>query len=206
MSQQQQQKPPEDPGAAASVDAPNAAPGGADAPDVSRQIAALTEAVNQLVRAQHPQRQSPQRPSDPPEAAATAARERYVREHLGDLPEVYRRQMPDVGDLRELADAEAAIRRQFREDLRATFAGAAAGPPDVGGDIAGAGGHAVVGAAVDPARLSPEQQIALGLRGAAPVGPARPEGAPPARPRGAGGAPPREADAAEQGGAPAGAD
>jgi hypothetical protein len=198
MSQQQQQKPLESSGTNVPGDAPGA--GANDAPDVSRQIAALTEAVNQLVRAQQPRQGAPDAPAAPADAAASAARERYVREHLGDLPEAYRRQMPQSADARQLADAEASIRRQFREDLRTTFAGASS-PQDVGGDIAPAGGHPVVGS-VDAARLSPVQQIALGLRGVTPVGPGRPDVI---RARG-GGTPPGDVDAVEHATVPAGAD
>lgn len=160
------------------------APGAA--PDVSQQIAALTEAVNQLVRSQKPHALSQEQPAPataseaPGGPVAAQARERYVRDHLADLPEAYRRQMPEASDERQLAEAEQSIRRQFREDLRATLGGAGAGTDtgtggafDMGGAIAGGRGAAAAGA--DYARLSPVQQIALGLRDARPVGLAQPE-------------------------------
>ena len=77
-------------------------------PDVSRQIAELTSAVNRLVRAQQAQTQRPASPAD-----------------------------------------------------------ALGASPDIGGDLPG--GEPLV-AAIDHAKLSPLQQITLGLRGVAPVG------------------------------------
>jgi hypothetical protein len=89
------------------------APG--NAPDVSRQIAELTAAVNQLVQAQ--------------------------------------KQHPNPHDQRVAPASSIAV------------------APDVGGEIPG--GEALL-PGVDYSKLSPLQQITLGLRDAKPVGPARP--------------------------------
>jgi hypothetical protein len=94
---------PESPGAAPPVAAP---------PDVSQQIAQLTDAVNRLVQAQ----QAPRTQQEQPNASSG----------------------------------------------------------DIGGDLPGG---APLLPAVDVARLSPVQQIALGLRDAKPVGPAHPRAA-----------------------------
>ena len=102
------------PGAAQAAPAPAPAPSPApDAarpapPDVSRQIAELTSAVNRLVQAQQAQTQ---RPASPPDARGAS--------------------------------------------------------PEIGGDLPG--GEPLV-AAIDHAKLSPLQQITLGLRGVTPVG------------------------------------
>jgi hypothetical protein len=120
--------------------------------------------------------------------AASAARDAYARDHLADLPDAYRRLLPAGGDPAALASAEQAIRRQFRDDLRAVARGGGTGgaggggmanPPgdpaarpdryrqdvfaDVGGDDDAVGRPPA--AAVDYAKLSPLQQIAVGLRG-----------------------------------------
>lgn len=85
----------------------------------------------------------------------SAARERWVRERMADLPEAYRRQLPETDDPAALAQAEQALRQQYRDDFRI------AGPPtpSIGGDAGGA----APGEAVDYSRLSPLQQIGLGL-------------------------------------------
>ena len=173
-------QPNESPGARAPVDAnpPTPPPASAPAPaDVSRHIAELTNAVNQLLAAQRQQPAAAHAPS-PSHSVTGEARDRYVREHLADLPEAYRRQMPEAADERQLAEAEQAIRRQFRGDLRAALgAGGAAhdASVNVGGEIQGGRGPAAAAAAVEHGRLSGVQQIALGLRDAKPVGPAHPE-------------------------------
>lgn len=169
-------EPNESPGTRAPADANPPAPAPA-APDMSRQIAELTDAVNQLLAAQRQQQAPAPAPAPDRSAAVTDARDRYVREHLADLPEAYRRQMPEASDERQLAEAEQAIRRQFRGDLRAALgAGAAADAgADVGGEIQGGRGPAAAAAAVEHGRLSGVQQIALGLRDAKPIGPAHPE-------------------------------
>lgn len=96
-------------------------------------------------------------------AQQSAAREAYVRQHLADLPEAYRRQMPDTADVAALADAEQTLRRQYRDDLRSVrkLSGEPAGT--VGGDHSGGQPPA---AAIDYGKLSPMQQIALGLKSA----------------------------------------
>ena len=98
------------PGAAQAAPATSPAPSPAPAapPDVSRQIADLTDAVNRLVQAQQAQTQ----------------------------------RMPSPPDARDVS-------------------------ADIGGDLPG--GEPLV-AAIDHARLSPLQQITLGLRGVTPVG------------------------------------
>jgi hypothetical protein len=140
-------------------------------------------------------------------ARRSEARQRYVREHLADLPEAYRRQVPETDDPAALAVAEREVRRRYREDFRdalgrfahlsgggggedapggpgdrddetAAFTGFR-GAGDVGGDAAGLGGQRP-GAAVDWSKLSPLQQITMGLRDARPQGPparARSDGA-----------------------------
>src|SRR5206468_12924239 len=97
----------------------------------------------------------------------TDGRDRYVRQKMSDLPDAYRRLMPQTDDTTALATAERDVRRQFREDLRAIGADPAGG--DVAGEpVANAGQRP--GAAVDYSTLSPLQQIALGLRDARPAG------------------------------------
>ena len=56
-------------------------------------------------------------------AAQTATRDGYIKQYLADLPEAYRRLMPDTADAAALADAEQKIRRQFRDDLRSVRQG-----------------------------------------------------------------------------------
>ena len=73
---------------------------------------------------------------------------------------------------RQIADLTAAVNRlveaQQQQTQRTGSPGAAPGPsPDIGGDLPG--GEPLV-AAIDHAKLSPLQQIALGLRGVTPVG------------------------------------
>lgn len=175
--------PTESPGGT-NVPAPDpSAPPTAATPDISRQIADLTDAVNQVLAAQRQQPASSGAADAAPAAAARAARERYVRDHMSDLPEAYRRQMPDAAaDEQQLAEAEQEIRRQFRGDLRTALSAggataddaSASAAPDVGGEIPGGRGPAAAAATLDYARLSPVQQIALGLRDARPVGPAHP--------------------------------
>jgi hypothetical protein len=102
----------------------------------------------------------------------TAARDRYVRERMADLPDAYRRLMPDADDRAELAAAEADVRRRFRDDFRAASPATAGqatgstGPADVSGDVPGGRRPA---AAIDYSRLSPLQQITVGLRDARPA-------------------------------------
>lgn len=168
-------EPNESPGARAPAD-PNPAAPAPKTPDMSRQITELTDAVNQLLAAQRQQAPAPA-PAPDRSAAVTDARDRYVREHLADLPEAYRRQMPEVVDERQLAEAEQAIRRQFRGDLRAALGAGAAGNAgaQIGGEVPGGRGPAAAAAALEHARLSAVQQIALGLRDSKPVGLAHPE-------------------------------
>ena len=90
---------------------------------------------------------------------------------MADLPEAYRRQMPETDGEAALGDAERRVRKQFREDFRA----AGGDSPEVTGQHAGGRRP---GAAVDYSDLSPLQQIALGLKDAKP-----PEGAGRARGR-----------------------
>ncbi|QOV87412.1 hypothetical protein [Humisphaera borealis] len=111
-------------------------------------------------------------------AARSIARDEYLRQHLSDLPEAYRRLMPKTADDATLADAEQKVRRQFRDDLRSAGQGgrspatqpAAPSAPDVGFDPpedffgTDPGGQSPA-AAIDYSKLSPMQQIALGLRG-----------------------------------------
>ncbi len=107
-------QPIENPGTAVPGNAPtsNVAPVSGASPDVARQIADLTDAVNRLVQAQQPQ-------ASPPPVSSTVSAQGH----------------------------------------------------DIGGDIPG--GHSLT-PAVDYARLSPLQQITLGLRDAKPVGPGSP--------------------------------
>jgi len=170
-------------------------------------IAALTDAVRQLAHSHHAlldalRPRADGAPAGPPptnpaplaadvrrvvadvlaerDAASrrAAGRDRYVRDKLADLPDAYRRLMPDTDDEAALAAAERDVRRRYRDDLRAfagpTFAGAAADVAGGGDDPAGNGQRP--GAAVDYSALSPLQQIALGLKGAKPAGAARPPG------------------------------
>lgn len=80
---------------------------------------------------------------------------------------------PDVGQ--QIAQLTEAVNRlvqaQARQPAPAAPASApdASPPPDVGGEITGG---AALAPAVDYAKLSPVQQITLGLRDAKPVGPA----------------------------------
>jgi len=99
-------------------------------------------------------------------AQQSAAREAYIREHLGDLPEAYRRLMPQTHDAAALADAEQTIRRQFRDDLRSVRRSAGEPSAFVGGEQPGGRPPS---AAIDYGKLSPMQQIALGLKSAAPA-------------------------------------
>jgi hypothetical protein len=107
------------------------------------------------------------------QAAATrsAARDAYLREHVADLPDAYRRLLPETDDPAALSAAEQAVRRQFREDLKSILrtpgdAGAhrEAAAPSIGFQ---ATGGAPPAAAIDYSKLSPLQQIAVGLRGVA---------------------------------------
>src|SRR5204862_3044113 len=45
--------------------------------------------------------------------ARSAARSAYAREHLADIPEAYRRLLPETDDATALAAAEQDLRRQF---------------------------------------------------------------------------------------------
>lgn len=97
-------------------------------------------------------------------------RDRYVRQKMSDLPDAYRRLMPQTDDAAALATAERDVRRQFRDDLRAI--GADPAGSDVAGEPVTNTGQRP-GAAVDYSTLSPLQQIALGLRDAKPAGAGR---------------------------------
>lgn len=113
-------------------------------------------------------------------AAQSAARDAYVRRNLGDLPDAYRKLMPDTADENALAAAEQTVRRQYRDDFRAVRSSVgrpASFRPHLSADDAlpertvgqDLGETAELGgqppsAAVDYAALSPMQQIALGLR------------------------------------------
>lgn len=106
-----------------------------------------------------------------------AVRDDYIRQHLTDLPEVYRRTMPATDDPATLADAEQAVRAQYRQDLARLKAPTSVRPADAhsaprtdrpvvdGFSADDPGGQPPV-AAIDYARLSPMQQIALGLKSA----------------------------------------
>jgi len=96
----------------------------------------------------------------------SAVRQVYSREHLSDLPSAYRRLLPETDDNAALVAAEQDIRRQFREDLKTTLRSANDPTAAIGGD---ASGGAPPAAAVDYSKLSPLQQIAVGLRSAAPT-------------------------------------
>ena len=166
------------------------------APDVGRQLGELSDAVRRLAESQQtlldalsPARRETSAPAaQPPSPAAddvrrvvldvlrehdqqrqrADGRDRYVRQRMSDLPDAYRRLVPQTDDPAALAAAERDVRRQFREDLQAIGAGAVAGN-DVAGDVFTAAGQRP-GSAVDYSTLSPLQQIALGLRDATPVG------------------------------------
>lgn len=103
------------------------------------------------------------------------ARQGYAREHLSDLPEAYRRLLPETADVSALASAEQEIRRQFRDDLRAVRR--SAGEPAVDQVAGQALGGESPAAAVDFARLSPLSQIELGLRASSLRAPAARPGA-----------------------------
>jgi hypothetical protein len=175
---------------------PTGSPAGAAPPATSDPTAALTDAVRQLAQSQatllDALRQAPAQPAGPTGAAPaarsgddirrivsdvlreressqqrTAARDRYVRERMADLPDAYRRLMPDAEDPADLAAAEADVRRRFRDDFRAASpATGPAGAADVSGDAPGGRRPA---AAVDYSRLSPLQQITVGLRDLRPA-------------------------------------
>jgi hypothetical protein len=100
-------------------------------------------------------------------ATRSAARSAYAREHLADLPEAYRRLLPETDDAAVLSAAEQDLRRQFRQDLKGLIrsTGEPAGA-EIGGDSPGGLPPA---AAIDYAKLSPLQQIAVGLRGKTPA-------------------------------------
>jgi hypothetical protein len=172
---------------------------GPGAPDAGRQLAELSDAVRRLAESQQtlldalaPARREggATAPQAQPHSAAddvrrivldvlrehdqqrhrADGRDRYVRQKMADLPDAYRRLMPQTDDPGALATAERDVRRQFREDLRAI--GADATGADVAGEPATGAGHRP-GAAVDYSKLSPLQQIALGLRDARPAGAGR---------------------------------
>jgi hypothetical protein len=93
--------------------------------------------------------------------AVDAAR---AAERLADLPAAYRRLMPATGSADDLAAAEQAIRRQYRDDLSAagrTLAG--------GGPAPAAGGVSPAAAPVDLSKLSGLALITMGLKAGTPT-------------------------------------
>jgi hypothetical protein len=110
-----------------------------------------------------------------PAGTPQAARQAFIAEHMGDLPAAYQKRLPlaNGGDVDALKNAEQRIRRQYRADLAAA---AAANPhPTLKARMAAGVGPGDVGGAVDWSKLSPVQQIEVGLsmsRNAAAGGPA----------------------------------
>lgn len=103
-----------------------------------------------------------QRQADQTSRQKEAARSSYLSTHAKDLPAAYRDRFPDTGDVAELKAAEATIRDQWRDDLKAAGFDA----PDTGGDAAGVratGGTPPAKAPVDYSKLNPAQKVALGL-------------------------------------------
>jgi hypothetical protein len=43
-------------------------------------------------------------------------REQFIRSKMGDMPEMYRKQMPITGDEKELAAAEQTLRAEWRRE------------------------------------------------------------------------------------------
>ena len=68
--------------------------------------------------------------------------------------------------------AEQDLRKQFREDLKALGRPAGESGATIGGDVPGGLPPA---AAIDYAKLSPLQQIAVGLRGSTPARASKPK-------------------------------
>jgi hypothetical protein len=188
---------------------PDPAPADAPpAPDVGRQLVELSDAVRRLAESQQtlldalaPARRdtSARTPQSQPSGADDVrrivldvlrehdqqrhradGRDRYVRQRMSDLPDAYRRLMPQTDDPTALATAERDVRRQFREDLRAIGAGDPAGN-DLAADSTTTAGQRP-GAAVDYSTLSPLQQIAVGLRDVKPAGAGRATGSGRAQP------------------------
>ena len=175
---------------------PNDAPA-PPAGDAGRQLVELSDAVRRLAESQQtllealaPKRRDPGAPAPQPQPPTgaddvrrvvldvlrehdqqrqrTDGRDRYVRQKMSDLPDAYRRLMPQTDDATALATAERDVRRQFRDDLRSLSAGGAPGGDLAGDPTTNAGQRP--GAAVDYSTLSPLQQIALGLRDTRPAG------------------------------------
>lgn len=96
-----------------------------------------------------------QKPNNPREV-----RERFIREKLGDMPEIYKSALPASSDPNELAKHEQQLRDMYKRDL------AAAGfkPKDVTGDAGTAGTAAPAAAASPPIDTgSAVDNIAAGL-------------------------------------------
>ena len=91
----------------------------------------------------------------------STARASFEREHCTDLPDAYRRLLPETDDPAALADAEQSIRAQFRNDLKQARR-ASGDSLSSSADESGRG--LPPAAAIDYARLTPLQQIAVGLK------------------------------------------
>jgi hypothetical protein len=102
--------------------------------------------------------------------AKIAAVAKYATEKMKDLPEVYRKLLPQTDDAAQLAAAEQTIRTQYKSDLSAS----GAVPKDVGGAADLAGGAAPL-AVVDYSKLSPMEKIVAGLKQSKPMRVATPE-------------------------------
>jgi hypothetical protein len=85
------------------------------------------------------------------------ARESFALDKMKDLPEAYRRDLPDTEDQATLASAEQTIRQRYRDDMKA--AGFAV--KDVNGNAPGGGSPAT--APPDLSKLNPIQLITAGL-------------------------------------------
>jgi hypothetical protein len=132
------------------------------APPAGARPAGLTAELRDLVTGLFRQHQAA--------TTRSGARDAYLREHAADLPEAYRRLMPETDDPSALSAAEQSIRRQFRDDFKVVVRspdGSSGQNREAPRSIAGqAAGGSSPAAAVDYSRLSPLQQIAVGLRGA----------------------------------------
>jgi len=110
--------------------------------------------------------------------AAAAARASYVGTKMSDLPEAYKNMMPLSADQGQLAEAEANIRRSFRDDMKThgPIHAASLGwtPPPGSPAEAQQKANAAAGVAsplqgVDLSHLDSAQLILLGLRNSRPA-------------------------------------
>jgi hypothetical protein len=99
--------------------------------------------------------------------AAAAARATYIGTKMSDLPETYQEAMPVTSDPLELGLAEQKIRTAFRADMKlhAPTHARSMGWRPPGPQPGAAVGTSALGQPADLNKLTPSENILLGLRG-----------------------------------------